>query len=520
MKFIKPKRSKPPKPTTSIGSAEDRIFKYFISYAILVTYVLASISSTTDLMLLQSTDGMKLPFVDSRVSIRGFFIAAPLVVAAASLFMAREFHALSIQKGKSPQGTGFIFSVSDLKSDRKIFGVEGKLDAIAIRFFSYCIFFLIGPVVILISLIRFADYQDKLLFSFHLILFVGTTYLSWIYYRRVENLFSRNQTPRFMVPIGIFATFVIGLKLLICFDVIFAPSKYSLTMYLRQHTNWLNNSDGGIVSIVPHLSIDRASSIWRPDTKDYSEIAVYSHNKNARDYFYSRVAGIDLRGRNLKYLDISFQIAPRIWAHDADLSGANLSFTRIPGSNFINTNLYGVNFSMSVVDGSRFFAGTMETAQIANSYFRGAVFDSMNISHVFLRNVNFTGASFFGVKIQESVLDGVNFSGSNFFETKLTDNSMIIDDPSPIFPHSPSTKNEFGEFSGAFLEDEEAALSAIAKQFCGNTLSASDEIALQGITTIFALTDGIKADRMLKLQKKLNELSCDKALEFVPTEKY
>lgn len=518
MKYIKSKQINSLKSPIDIDVAEDKIFKYFVSYAILIAYVLAGISSTTDLMLLQSIDGMRLPFIDSRVSIRGFYLSAPLIVAAASLYMAREFFILNAHKLKKTRNANFVFTISQPNANGKLFGVNGELDSIVARFISYFVFFLLGPAVILLITIRFADYQDKFIFLFHLVIFFVTSYFSWVFYCRTEQLFLRAGSGCAAKATSAALVSVIIFKILVCIDVIFIPSHYSLSMYVKQNTNWLTNSDNGIFSIVPHLRIDRTTAIWEPKTKEYSEISFYNHNKTSRDYFFSRAAGIDLRGRSLKYLDISFQIAPRIWAHEADLSGANLSFAKIPGSNFINTNFYGADLSMSVVDGSRFFAATMTNTMISNSSFRGTVFDNTNFSRAFLKYVNFAGSSFFGVRIQKSNLDGIDFSGADFFETTIKDNSMIIDAPSPIFPSLLAARNDFGEFSDAFYENEEAAISAIAKQFCKKSLSASDELALKGITDIYLMMGRNNSDRMRKLVVKFNNLSCDKAIELIPNE--
>lgn len=518
MKFIKRKSNNSSKSTVDIGLAEDKIFKYFISYALLVAYLLASISSTTDLMLLQSVDGMKLPFIDSNISIRGFFIAAPVIVAAASTYMAREFLILNISKRKQSQTTSFIFSLSKTTPGKKIFGVDGDFDKIVLHMISCGMFFVLGPLVLLIITIRFADYQDKIIFPVHVSLFAVTAYLSWIFYRRVEGITPKSRVSQISRLTGGLLIVVVAFKLLICIDVILIPSNYSPTMYVKQNTNWLDNVDYGTSSIIPHLVIDRAIPIIYPKTKDYSNMPLKNDGKTVKDSFLNRAIGIDLRGRNLKYLDIPFQFVPRIWAHDADFSGANLSFTRIPGSNFVNTNFYGANLYMSQADGSRFFSANMEKIKIETSYMRGISVDGTTFSDVLLISVDFSGSSFSGVNINNSKLTGVDFSGVHFFETKLNNNIMHINEASPIFPSLLSANNEFGEYSDAFNENEIAAVTAMAKKFCAKSLSISDELALKNIASMSLLADGHEAGRIQKLRDKLKELSCDSAVEFLTVE--
>ena len=514
MRYIRPKRKIPPSSTGDFSSVEDRFFKYFISYVILIAYVLATVFSTTDLMLLQSTDGMILPFVDVKVSIVGFYVAAPFFVAAASIFMAREFFFLSVKKGRALD-TGFVFSTLKSEPSRKIFGIDGKLDSIVLRLASYGMFFTLGPLVLLAILVRFSDYQDGFVFFVQTFLFLSAAYFSWVFYRRLENNFGEKISPlAIRVVASVFLATVV-LKIIVCIDVIYIPAKYSLVMGLKQKYTFLDDVDGGTISFVPHIKIDRATRVWVSNEESYKDIYMYNNNNNAREYFFSRVAGVDLRERSLKYLDISFQVAPRIWAHDADLSGANLNYTRMPGSNFINTNLYGANLSLSVLDGSRFLSTNMDMIKASNSYFRGVSFDSISLSNTFFSYSNFTGSSFFGVEIKNSLINGVDFSGVVFFETIMDNNSMVIDSPSPIFPFGDSDNNNLNEFSEAFFQDENSALSSISKQFCKKELSISDEIALMNISSIYLMLDRVYPGRLANFSKALAGLSCNRAVDFV-----
>ncbi len=95
---------------------------------------------------------------------------------------------------------------------------------------------------------------------------------------------------------------------------------------------------------------------------------------------------------------------------------------------------------------------------------------------------------------------------------------MIIDGQNPIFPHPLSAKNDFGEFSDAFSKNEEAALSAIAMEFCGKSISISDEFALKGIMNTYQMMDQTNTGRMQKFNDKFKKPPCEKAAKLLLNE--
>ena len=55
---------------------------FFIAYMGLLIYVQAIIFSTTDLQLLTSSEGLKLPIIDLNVPLVGFYVVIPIFVIA------------------------------------------------------------------------------------------------------------------------------------------------------------------------------------------------------------------------------------------------------------------------------------------------------------------------------------------------------------------------------------------------------------------------------------------------------
>jgi hypothetical protein len=65
-----------------VENSSEKNRNFFIAYLGLLIYVQAIIFSTTDLQLLVSTDGLKLPLVDLTVPLVGFYVVVPIFVIA------------------------------------------------------------------------------------------------------------------------------------------------------------------------------------------------------------------------------------------------------------------------------------------------------------------------------------------------------------------------------------------------------------------------------------------------------
>lgn len=497
------RRLKPSHSSPEIRSSEDRLFKYFVSYALLLLFVLASIFSTSDLQLLQTQQQIALPLVNTNTSISGFFFVSTMITCAASIFMAREFHSLEALKKNANQGSGSLFTyLNHTDQSKPLLGIDGKLDCIVLNIISCLVFFVSGPLVTALLLFRFADSQDRLIFCAQLALFILATYFSWVFYQRTVRLNANRKTKILAVIVGI-AALTITVKLIICLDVIYLPPQYSPTFFLKLHTNLLDDEDNGTISVVPHLKIDRTESIWKIDTnRQHDDIAFQNGSNDPNHYFMSRALSIDLRGRRLRFLDIPFQIAPRIWAHEADLSGANLSFAKLAGSNFVGTSLYATNMTMATLDGSNFFSVNLDQSIWSHARVRGALFDTSHLDFADLRNTKFLGSVFLNTRISHSNIKYADFSAASFSESTLKDNALSLKTKAHVFDSGSQDQSRIEGHLELFDANDDEAISDLVGEFCIEKLKAADLIALHKIANTYVLLFPTRASQVSNAFRK------------------
>lgn len=125
--------------------------------------------------------------------------------------------------------------------------------------------------------------------------------------------------------------------------------------------------------------------------------------------------GVDLRGRDLRRINLKEAVLDNTILSGADLRGANLSGAHIEDSNFFETDLRKANLS-----GSQLFG-----AKIENSIFTGAILRGVNFYRAKILYTDLDGLSFHGrINFNDAVLKGVkfsnpDFSGSYFLKTVL-----------------------------------------------------------------------------------------------------
>jgi hypothetical protein len=361
-----------------------------LTYAAMVLYVIATTSMTNDVALLKSNEDLTLPLIDVNVSLFGFFIATPLMVLVGYLFVLRNI--FRIHKGNNQ----LPISVK----------LETKIDI----FTDYIFFHLIilsGPAAILFQLARFASYQDKIVFSIHLIIFLIAL---WIAKIRYHQIFEKMIMPRAMHAGFWFLKFIIMLYVIICIDVIFIPSDKSLVTKIKFNTTLLDGKDGATIRLIPHIKIDKATKLWDGEMSHNQEIREFSGYKDKIDYLVTREVVLDLRQRNLRFLNIQHQILPRVWAHESDFTGANLSFGYFYGWLFVNSKLHGTEFVGAKLDGTAFVESKITQSDFHRASLRGTYWGDSVVRDSDFSFSNLSLATFFGTSINKS----------NFKESELT----------------------------------------------------------------------------------------------------
>ena len=398
---VPPSTSQPPVGTKT-GTAE---LTSYLSYALLILYVLASVSATKDEMLLIPSKGIQLPLVTVTVSVTGFYFLSPIMVLIGHLITLRRI----------PTTFSKLLSLSTgSQADR--------LSAMTDRIMLACLL-LAGPVTLLLITYRFAAFQSPL----HLVLHATVLIYSWhaTVTRYVEVIHGKSGRPK--LPLRLLCegvNFVVLVWLLVCVDVTHIPAEYSRTLKLKRDTTVLTDDEGGTVWWVPHITIDKATQLWSGRGTTDPDLVAYSGKADAKQWFMSRGVALDVRARHLRFLDISYQVLPRVWAQDADLSGANLSYAKLYGSQFADTQLSGANFSLTGLDGATFMSSVIEGARFNHTDLRGTYWDNVTLRRSQFLGTDLSLSVMYGVTLDQSVLAGVDFTASTLSGVKVVDTAV------------------------------------------------------------------------------------------------
>lgn len=423
----------------------------YFTYALLLLYILSTVISTTDENLLLSNQGLKLPLVGVTVPLIGYYFLSPAIVLFGHLVILRQTSLNDLVKHRRGKKKSRVESLNTTT--------------------DYIIFFsllLSGPVILFTIIFKLASYQNPFLFVFHVLTFFYACYASIIHGKETIKISKNIKYFSYLICAAS------GIWLLIACDVILMPTKHSITVWLKTHTEYLDNEDAGTVSWIPHIKIDRAILLWKGEKNGTDELAQYSGQSNLSELFMERSVGLDLRNRKLRFLDIQFQVMPRIWAHHADLSGANLSYTRLYGSMFVNTQLNGANLELASLDGSSFMHTTIAYTTFNNTRLKGTLWDSVSIKNSVFLFSDLSIASFYGTSFSKTLFVKSNLTGASFFKSQAKNTHISNDEVMPIF-NADSTSSPFNQMPETLSISPELALRNLSQYLCESKIDMSWE---------------------------------------------
>ena len=425
--------------------------------------------------------GIQLPLVNVTVSVVGFYLLSPLIVLVGHLVTLRRL----------PQ------TFSTLSSAKPQFRHERL--SVSSDCFMFISLLLAGPITLLLITYRFAAYQSPFLFLVQAVLLIYACYATAVRYLEIVKKVTRSiKCAAFLVAAVLLAWLILAA------DVILLPAQYSATLWLKTNTVLLDSEDGGTVAWVPHIRIDRATSLWTGAAKGDDDLAMYTGHLDAKELFMTRLVTLDLRSRNLRFLDINHQVIPRVWAHDADLSGANLSFTRLYGSIFVGTRLSGASFEVAALDGSTFMNITIDDTVFVNTQLKCTFWDTVTLNDSAFLNADLSLASFYGVNLNHVIVEGTNFTATTLFQTTATETSIGYTKPNKILSAT-GTDTLIKDTVPVFEVAPEAAFAEIAKQLCIPNIAVGWEYAWTTFRQIKVI-EGIGSRTEPKVVSALQEL--------------
>ena len=464
-----------------------------LSYALLILYVLASVSSTKDFMLLVPSKGIQLPLVSITVSVVGFYFLSPLIVLVGHLVTLRRLPKM-------------FAGLKSLKPKDASESLSRRIDLVMLM----CLLSA-GPATLFYILTKFTAYQSPFLFVIQVASLYCACYATRIRSRELlaTNFSKRIQsTSRRLRRLG---AWLFELWLLVCIDVMFLPSYMSPVLWLKTHTDWLNNADGGTVAWVPHIEIDRGERLWSGPSKTNAELAALSGHADGNEYFMAREVTMDLRSRNLRYLDISLQVIPRIWAHDADMAGANFSFARLYGSVFVNTTLNGANFDMASFDGASFMNIDLLSTDFVQTRMKGSMWDNVTVKNSSFVNADLSLASFFNTSFDQVEFLATSLQATSMYEVKGGALTFTAREPFKIMSLAESDDWPNGSDS-PFQVNPKAALESLQEHLCKPVITPDWAYAW----SLFVQTKLLIARSEPEVTKAMQEFMSTKACEGLP----
>jgi uncharacterized protein YjbI with pentapeptide repeats len=424
-----------------VDNSSEKNRNFFIAYLGLLIYVQAIIFSTTDLQLLVSTDGLKLPLIDLTVPLVGFYVVVPIFVIALhfNFLQNLESHHYKLMRWQAAHTGGrvprkliypFLFDYAILEKD----GQFQRLVRIANSLLCYNL----APITLGLLLTRFSDRQEWLATLWHYLCFLFDSILVWQLKKAI--LLNGSSAKKYQSSTKLRSKlknfFKVALNILLCwsfFALVSAEMLLTLAVggtrdedFVKNVQPWLQpiirmnffESEKAWVRIlsqiisnpiewfIPRIAISPNEKIWNPEVPTLETAAKLAGNSDWSNYFFKQGQGVEFKTKNLRFVELPFQYLPR----------AQMASVHIQSAYLEGINLQGAD---------------LRHAQMQNA----------NMSHAELQKANLAGASLkgtelFATKMQGADLSGVNFTNANLSLTQLqgSDLSMSnIKDASSIF---------------------------------------------------------------------------------------
>jgi uncharacterized protein YjbI with pentapeptide repeats len=433
-----------------VENSSEKNRNFFIAYLGLLIYVQAIIFSTTDLQLLVSTDGLKLPLVDLTVPLVGFYFVVPIFVIALhfNFLQNLESHHYKLMRWQELHTGGvvprqylfpFLFNFAILEQD-------GQFQWL-VKFANRLLCYNLAPITLGLLLIRFSDRQDFMVTAWHYLLFVFDSYLVWKFGVAIrENEQSKSAikiTYRWPLKAWNFLrdSFRYGLHgvfgLLILLETVLAwliggTSDESFVMhvqpwaqplvrqeFLKLHKPIIKTIhqlvDRPIEWLFPRIVINPTETVWKPDISVLEIEAKLAGQSDWVKYFNTRGKGFRPTIDRLRFINLEFQNLPRARLSNISLQGADLSGIKLQGASLDSAKLQGVNFT-----GAQLQQSSISNAQMQNANFFAAQLQSAVLSHSQMQ-----GAYLVNAKLQNASLWYTQLQGSNLTVAQLQNANLV-----------------------------------------------------------------------------------------------
>jgi hypothetical protein len=350
-----------------VKNSSEQNRNFFIAYLGLLIYVQAIIFSTTDLQLLVSSEGLKLPIIDLTVPLVGFYVVVPIFIIALhfNFLQNLESHHYKLMRwqqahpdGKVPRSSiyPFLFDYAVLERSGQLLGW--------VRWANNLLCYNFAPITLGLLLIRFSDRQDFLITAWHYLTFVFDVYLVW----KLRLAMNENEQPnsppdssRWLLRCWRFCTHGFHHKLrgmfggLILLETVLTAmiagtSDDYFVKYVQPWAQPMSSIDEWypsenqikiigsdnyysyvepalqIVSrpiewLLPRIVIDPRDAVWKPESKELEDVAKFAGYSDWIKYFKEQGKGFRPAPDSLRLIRLIWQNLPRAQLKNVRLQG-------------------------------------------------------------------------------------------------------------------------------------------------------------------------------------------------------
>ncbi len=435
-----------------VENSSEKNRNFFIAYLGLLIYVQAIIFSTTDLQLLVSTEGLKLPLVDLTVPLVGFYVVVPIFVIALhfNFLQNLESHHYKLMQWQAAHMGGqvprkfiypFLFDYAILE--------QGSQFQRLVKIANSLLCYNLAPITLGLLLIRFSDRQDWLTTLWHYVAFVFDGWLMWRLKAAMRHHVAQEKKTekpvqtllkRFVLAsksgltffVGaLFSLLVLGETLLTLAigaspDAVFVehiqPKIQPLTKINPLNVNnskgenkWLSRLEQAIANpmewLLPRIVINPADKVWQPDVRALETSAKLAGYSDWVKYFHEKGTGFRPEPTSLRLIKLREQYLPRAQLGRLLLQGADLSFAQLQGADLFFAHLQGADLVEAQLQGANIFGtqlqgAILDRAKLQGSNLLGAQMDGVILNNTAILHALYIPlASVFGNRGQENLFD-------------------------------------------------------------------------------------------------------------------
>ena len=414
-------------------------------------YILISVFGTTDLMLLLPEHMFKMPVINFDLNLIAFYLLAPVMLFMLHFNILFNYNMylkkIDLQHKKinmntlDPSMYGYAYNM-----------ISRGLDGFLINLFLWIWIYIIPLMILILIYIRFADYHDNAITTFHLamvLLDICLIFFSF-YYNKI-HLKHQQKFVRYLSYV--FYAIFSGLFILsvVYHSFIFNPvinNKLDPRIKLGTDEEKCDYNISRIYNFIVDKNMSRTISsscfprlvVNEAEMAKISQAALYlprsliednirdkntSKPKNEKQLILEYGARSDLTHRNLRYANLYGCILTRTDLTGSDLQSSDLRQSHLQAAKLIDAKLMGAKLLGAKLDKTDFKDSNLTGANLSSAVSREGQFPSSTLIGSKMVAINFEKADFSGTNMTDADLGNANLSHSIFYEANLTSANLI-----------------------------------------------------------------------------------------------